>query len=352
MVSFPNPRSRPPYHMHDMILGQPEYVRETLSRVRRADAASFLGNPRHLVLTGCGTSFHAAMYGARVLQTALGTKAVVEAAHAYDLVHGNAPGEESAVIGVSHSGSTSTTNRALAVARRSGARALALCGLPASPMEEVADQVLVIGTTHDHSWANTMSYTTQLTAFAWLASQVGGEGGAEVGTEIETLPTRIQKTLGCEAAVKRLAKRVAARDRVTFLGSGLDDITALEAALKIRETCSLPASGYHVEQFLHGPFLSLDRRESIVALRSLDDGEREAAILKGLAKTGAAVTTVGEAKGVDVPLPRTHRMLRPILSVIPMQFLAYYAALEKRANPDIMRSDVARYRAGLEPLFH
>ncbi len=351
MVSFLNPRSRPPYHMHDMILGQPAYVRETLGRMRGSDAASFLGNPRHLVVTGCGTSFHAAMYGARVLQAALGTKTVVEGVHAYDLLHGNPPGDESTVLGVSHSGSTSTTNRALALVRRSGAKALALCGLPESPMEELADQVLVIGSTHDHSWANTMSYTTQLTAFAWLASHVSGETGAGIASEIGTLPERIQKTLGCAAAAKRLAKRLAARDRITFLGSGLDDITALEAALKIRETCSMPASGYHVEQFLHGPFLSLDRRESVVALRSLDDGEREAAILKGLARTGAAVATVGEAKGVDIPLPQAHRGLRPILSVIPMQFLAYYAALEKKANPDIMRSDVARYRAGLEPLF-
>jgi glucosamine--fructose-6-phosphate aminotransferase (isomerizing) len=348
MVSFPNPRSRPPFHMHDMILGQPAFVEETLRRMRQDDAASFLGKPRHLVVTGCGTSFHAATYGARVLQWAYGSSAVVEAIHAYDLLHGNELSNGATVLGVSHSGSTSATNRAIAMARRSGSRALALCGLPESPMDEVADEVLAIGSTHDHSWANTMSYTTQLTALAFLASTVRGE----IRNELVSVPSFLTKALRCEVAVRRLAKRVASRDRVTFLGSGLDEITALEAALKIRETCSLPASGYQLEQFLHGPFLSLDQEESAVALRSRDDGDRQTAILKGLARTGAAVTTVGEGKGVDIPLPPANRILRPIVSVVPMQFLAYYAALERKTDPDIMRSDVARYRPGLEPLFH
>jgi len=334
--------------MHDMILGQPGYVRETLARVGREDAASFIGEPRHLVVTGCGTSFHAAMYGARLLQSSLGTHAVVEAVHAYDLLHGVAIDDGSTVLGVSHSGNTSTTNRALAVARRSGGEALALCGLPRSPMEAVADRTLVIGSTHDHSWANTMSYTSQLAALAWLAGRVRGEVPVDLGI----LPRRIEKALGCEDAVQRIAKRVALRKRVTFLGSGLDDITALEAALKIRETSSLPASGYHTEQFLHGPFLSLDRVEAVVALRSRDDGNRSKEILRGLAKTGANLTTAGDAKGVDVPLPKIDRILRPVLSIIPMQFLAYYTALARKADPDIMRSDVPRYRAGLETLFH
>src|SRR5436309_12308913 len=68
MVAFPDPRRRHPFHMHDMILGQPAFVAEALRRTAAADGSSFLGRPRRLVLTGCGTSFHAAMYGARVFQ--------------------------------------------------------------------------------------------------------------------------------------------------------------------------------------------------------------------------------------------------------------------------------------------
>jgi glucosamine--fructose-6-phosphate aminotransferase (isomerizing) len=165
------------------------------------------------------------------------------------------------------------------------------------------------------------------------------------------VPRILGKALACEAAVRRLAKRVARHERVTFLGSGLDEVTALEAALKIRETCSFPASGYHVEQFLHGPFLSLDRREAVVALRSRQDDDRETEILHGLSRTGASVTVVGEGRGAQIPLPHAERLLRPIVSVVPLQFLAYYVALEKKRNPDIMRSEDPRYRRGLEPLF-
>ncbi len=350
MVRFENPRARHPYHMHDMIRGQPDFVRETLERLRDIDARTFLGTSRHLIVTGCGTSYHAARIGARVLQEAQ-PQASVRSVHAYDLLHGVVLPEDCTVLGVSHSGATSTTNQALGLARRSGVATRGLCGLPGSRMAEVAEDLLVIGTVHDHSWANTMSYTTQLTAFARIAETVAEEPRALFPNGVDTVPRLLEAALGCEAAVRRLAKKVATRSRVTFLGSGLDETTALEAALKIRETCSFPASGYHVEQFLHGPFLSLDRREAVVALRSSDDDEREAEILRGLARTGADVTTIGEAADADIRLPAIGPLLRPIVSVVPLQFLAYYAALERKANPDIMRSDLARYRPGLEPLF-
>lgn len=351
MVQFPNPRSRHPYHMHDMIRGQPAFVRETLDRLHEVDARTFLGTARNLVVTGCGTSFHAAMIGARMLQEALGDGTAVHAVHAYDLLHGFVLPADCMVLGVSHSGSTSTTNDALALARRSGVATRGLCGIPGSPMAEVAESLLVIGSLHDHSWANTMSYTTQLTAFARLAEVLASEPRGLIPTQVDSVSGLIERALACEASVRRLARRVASSSRITFLGSGLDEVTALEAALKIRETCSFPASGYHVEQFLHGPFLSLDRREAVIALRSNDDDERETQILRGLERTGAIVATMGEAAGTDIRLPAADRLIRPIVSVVPLQFIAYYVALAKKANPDIMRSDLPRYRSGLAPLF-
>src|SRR5467141_1154407 len=114
MVSFPNPRYRHPFHMHSMIHDQPAHVEEAIKRVRSSDFGTSLSRDRHLVLTGCGTSFHAAMYGARILQSALGTRCEVEVIHAYDLATGRFPPSNATVLGVSHSGSTPTTNRALA----------------------------------------------------------------------------------------------------------------------------------------------------------------------------------------------------------------------------------------------
>lgn len=350
MVRFQNPRARHPFHMHDMMLGQPGFVRETLEGMRRVDARTFLGSTRHLLVTGCGTSYHAACIGARVLQEAL-PGSTVHPVHAYDLLHGFVLPADATVLGVSHSGATSTTNQALGVARRSGVATRGLCGIPGSRMAEVAEEMLVIGSVHDHSWANTMSYTTQLTAFARLAEAVAPEPRELFPSGVEGVAPLLKQALACESRVRRLAKKVAARSRLTCVGSGLDETTALEGALKIRETCSFPASGYHVEQFLHGPFLSLDRRDAVVALRSSDDDDRETEILHGLARTGAAVSTAGEAEDVDVRLPAAPSLLRPIVSVVPLQFLAYYVALEKKANPDIMRSDLARFRPGLQPLF-
>jgi len=337
--------------MHDMICGQPEYVAETLERLERADLDPILHPSGPLVVTGCGTSFHAASFGARVLQMALGSRRWVEAIQAYELLHAAQIEEDTTVLGVSHSGETPTTNRVLRRARRDGARIIGLCGLQGSSMERIVERTLVIGSTQDRSWANTMSYTTQLAAFAALAARAGGDAWTAGVRELEKLPSLLRGALRCEAAVRLLSKMVASRKRVSFLASGLDEITASEAALKIRETCSLPASGYHLEQFLHGPFLCLDREDAVVILRSRDDGLRAEAIATALARTGAKVVQVGDGPGVDLPLPRSHRLLRPIVSIVSLQFLAYWVALERRQNPDVMRTDVARYRPGVELLF-
>jgi len=338
--------------MHDMIRGQPDYVSETLGLLASVRTGGVLGRNRNVIITGCGTSFHSAMYGAEVLQQAFGTSRVVRAVHAYDLAHGLETPRRSTVLGVSHSGSTPTTNLALRRAGRAGARTVGLCGLPRSDMEAETSRSLVIGSVHDRSWANTMSYTTQLAAFVALAVDAGGAPWAAVRRALRGLPRVLARALTCEGAVRRIAATVARRDRVTYLGSGLDAITALEAALKIRETCSLPASAFHIEQVLHGPCLSVDRRESVVMLRSQDDGARAAAIRKSMMRFGARVTTIGDSPDAEVRLPPVERILRPIVSIVPLQLLAYYSALERHANPDIMRTDIPRYRAGLEPLFH
>ena len=350
MVRFPDPRKGPPYHMHDMILSQPEFVKETLGRVRPSDA-SLLGDPRALMLTGCGTSFHAAMYGAAVLQEVYGSEIPVRSVHAYDILHGANIPKDATVLGVSHSGATSTTNRALRSAEKNGARTIGLCGLPDTPMHEVTDEVVVTGSAHDASWANTMSYTTQLAAFARIASGIGRRRDPGLIEDIEDLPAILRRALRCEGAIRRIARSLPRRPRLTYLGSGYDSITVLEGALKIRETCSVDAVGYHPEQFLHGPFLSLDRDDRIVALASRDDGARLREVLQALRIAGAKVSTVGDGR-VQVRLPRIHRTLRPIVSVVPLQFLAYFAALRRGSNPDVMRSDIPRFSRALTPLFH
>src|SRR5207245_9448428 len=136
------------------------------------------------------------------------------------------------------------------------------------------------------------------------------------------IPAALHKAIACEDSVHRFANRVAAKRRVTFLASGWDDVTAVEAALKIRETCGLPASGYHMEQFLHGPFLSLDSSEAIVVLRGAEDGRRTETIMGALRETGATLEAIGDRPGRAIGLPRVHAFLRPIASVVPMQFLA------------------------------
>src|SRR2546427_5460915 len=186
MVAFPDPRRRHPFHMHDMILGQPAFVEEALQRTAAADRGSFPGRPRRLVLTGCGTSFHAAMYGARVFQEVMPSVPVL-AIHAYDLAYGSSVPASATVLGVSHSGSTPTTNRALRRARRRGCRTLAVGGLPGSAMERLAGRTLGIGAAHDPSWANTMSSTTHRPPLPALPSPTPYQPGPPLSTSLRGL---------------------------------------------------------------------------------------------------------------------------------------------------------------------
>ena len=89
----------------------------------------------------------------------------------------------------------------------------------------------------------------------------------------------------------------------------------------------------------------------MVALRSREEGVRADALRRSLTKSGAKVTIVGEHASASIRLPTAHPALRPILSVVPLQLLAYHAALGRRANPDIMRTDILRLRAGVAALF-
>src|SRR5205807_8332355 len=163
-----------------------------------------------------------------------------ESVHAYDVANETRRQGKAILIAVSHSGATPTTNRAAARAKRAGSRVLGICGLPDSPLEDIADDVLVIGSTHDRSWANTMSYTAQLSAFAALASEIR-PGLPDLDGAIRGISRRVRTALSTDRKVRALARSVARADRITFLGASWDEITALEAALKIRETCGLSA---------------------------------------------------------------------------------------------------------------
>src|SRR2546423_14911643 len=108
MAVFANARDRHPFHMHDMIRSQPARVEEAIRRVRASDFVLSVARARHLVLTGCGTSFHAAMYGTRILQAAAHAGAVVEAGHAHDLADRPPPSRGPTNLGGGHNGCAPT----------------------------------------------------------------------------------------------------------------------------------------------------------------------------------------------------------------------------------------------------
>jgi glutamine---fructose-6-phosphate transaminase (isomerizing) len=348
-------RSAHPYFMYEEVHEQPEAWRVAIERGEAAvpDWAPLLRGKRRLYLTGCGTSFHAAVVAEYWLRT-LGVAPDARAVEAFELTTGSySYRPPTAVIAFSQGGSKGMTVAAVEKAKAAGATVLTVTGNPDSPLAKTADAVLATGYDRDLSWAHTISYTTCLAAFLRLAIGLQeGEDGADLLGQLNRLPAAAAASLRDEGPLRGLAKRQVSRRRVFILGSGANYGTALEAGLKMRETNYAHADGLNAEYFLHGPISSLEADSLVIGIAA--PGSTRNRTLDGLraARTiGAATLGLGEIGDQDLPrvcnelieLPPLREELTPLLYVVPLQLVAYWQTVELGFNPDLIRRDQAPY---------
>ena len=345
-------RARHPYYMHDAILAQPERVAAVLEESREAiaRAAEAAASRQRLIFTGIGTSLHAAQVAGYFLRllSAGGIRAEIE--HSFELLHYPPRLDaQDAVIGISHGGKNFTAD-ALALARRAGAATVGVASREAS--EDLSDVEFAIPTCEQEiSNAHTKSYTTALAALAALAIGIAerrgvlADGGAS--TALTELPARLRDALGCEAVARAAARDLARRNRWLLIGSGPNWPTASEGALKAKEACYIAAEGFETEQFLHGPLAEADARAALVVIFAGGPGDARAVQALRAAGELGVLRVIVAARGAAPGAPAEHRIevpavaewISPIVQVVPLQFFAYYAALERRANPDTGRED-------------
>ena len=254
MSDEPELRPGPPWAMEDMIRSESGMVEPLLAAPAVAEAGALVraavaaGEP--VVLVGCGTSEHAAMAGAALLGEALGPRAVV----ARDAFEASLdPQAGGVVIGVSHEAGTEATLAALRAAVDGGARAVLVTAHP----ERVAAGPLVVGTpVHDTSWCHTVGYLSPLLAFHGMA------GGAAAAAR-----AAIDSVLADRTALAGAAAQVAGAARLLVVGSGADEVTGRELALKIEEATHVPVTPLGTEKLLHGHLPAADAGTGLVLLR-------------------------------------------------------------------------------------
>ena len=367
MLRTEETRSQHPYFMHEMILEQPNALYETLELCKRqaTEITSLWEGATKLITTGCGTSFHAALASANVFYS-LFQRTNVEAIQSFELKHYyNSLNSSTVVIGFSHTGATKTTVDSLQRAIGSGARTVALTGVSGSAITKLSGRHLVVGNGLEKSRAHTKSYTSSVLAAIYLGAQYlkseASNSSAEALLEqVNEITEYVHSTIKLnEKKIAELASSLGRKTKRTFiLGAGPNHATALEAALKMKETSYSSAEGMETEQFLHGPWVSLTNDSIVFVLVPQGPSkERNMDLLKALKNLGVKTVAITDDKRIvesasdSIYVPDVREELTPLVYIVPLQLYAYYVAIESGLNPDFIHYDDPKFWASRQIIF-
>jgi glucosamine--fructose-6-phosphate aminotransferase (isomerizing) len=353
-----------PHYMLKEIFEQPDSVRDAMrGRLSLEECTAKLGGlnmtPGQLrevgrvVLTGCGTALHAAMVGEYLIEQLASIPTEVE--YASEFRHRNTPmTPDTLVFAVSQSGETADTLGALRESRRKGYRTLGICNNVASTIARESDGGVYMHAGPEIGVAATKSFTSQLVILTLIGLLLGRmrnlstAEGARIIKELETLPEQIERVLKLSDQVKAIAKKYVDVSGMLFFGRQFNFPIALEGALKMKEITYLFAEGHPSAELKHG-IIALVRPD----LPSIFIAPDDAVFSKNLnnieqvkARKGPiiAITSGNGAKQLQglaneiISIPDVPDCLSPILTVIPLQLLAYHLAVELGRDVDKPRN--------------
>ena len=374
-LPMPGPRDDPPWAMTEMIAAEPALAGRIVGRLESDGSAAALaaalrdaaGIGAPVIVTGCGTSEHAAQGAAEILRDAWRAGGLPgtgpRAAQAFELALD--PPRGGLVIGISHEGGTAATMAAMDAARAAGGRTALVTASAGSPAASHAEIVLAT-VEMDRSWCHTVGYVSPLLAAAAVAAVLAGGPGNGSG-----LGARI--AAGIEAAyaagadgtrpAHAIAERLAFSQRILAVASGSDRVAARELALKIEEAAWLPAVMRDLETFLHGHLPATGPDTGLVLVLT-DPGGRAARVARarqalaasavlGLRAAGVFAADVAAAIPGDLTpagriiVPEAPGLPGPLASLLgtagPLQMLTLEIAAARGTNPDPIRRDDPRY---------
>jgi glucosamine--fructose-6-phosphate aminotransferase (isomerizing) len=255
---------------------------------------------------------------------------------------------------ISQSGETADTLAALRAAKARGTRVLAITNVVGSSVAREADDVVITWAGPEIAVASTKAYTTQLVVLYLFACYLAElRGSADRGTiagilaEVRRLPDLVSQVLDTAPAMKAFAQRFARKESAFFIGRGLDYVAALEGALKLKEISYIHAEAYAAGELKHGTLALIAEGVPVIALATQDHlYEKTLSNIKEVKARDAhvlALTWAGDEQMASVTdevlyLPRTSPWLAPVVAAVPLQLLAYYAAVERGNDVDKPRN--------------
>lgn len=342
-----------PNVLKDCLRGRllPEHQRVILSAV--TEHREELLNAKRFIVVSCGTSWHAGLIGKQLIEDFC--QIPVEVAYASEFRYANpvvGPGD--IVIAISQSGETADTLAAINLAKAKGAMIFGIVNAVGSSIARHTDTGTYIHVGPEIGVASTKAFTGQVTVLIMLALALAHEKKSistasyqEVLAELALIPEKIEKVLEQNDKIKTLASRYAECRNFLYLGRGVNYPVALEGALKLKEISYIHAEGYPAAEMKHGPIALVDEDMPVVFIAThhqlyekVISNMQEVIARKG--KILAIVTEGDELvkKMVDevIEVPQTLNCLAPLLTVIPLQILAYHIAVAKGLNVDMPRN--------------
>ena len=298
-------------------------------------------NLSRIYIVACGTAYHAGLIGKSLIEKLTRIPVIADVASEFRY-RDPVLDEKTLLIVVSQSGETADTLEALKMAKRSGARVMAVVNAVGSSIAREADDVFYILAGPEISVASTKAFTAQVVAMELIALSMAQELGKfsteqfnKIKEEIYSVPSSISKILQKSSVEKALAEKYSGSSNVFFIGRGLDYIVSMEGSLKLKEIAYLHSEAYAAGELKHGPIAMIDENTLVIAVLTQEElFEKTLSNIKEVKARGAKVLAVAmegksEFKGeVDdvIYIPRSSWMTAPILAAVPAQLFAYYVA--------------------------
>jgi glutamine---fructose-6-phosphate transaminase (isomerizing) len=354
------------------IYEQPRSVRDTVQgRISLDSGQVFLDEMNNITeadfkrftsikIAACGTSWHAGLAGKYMIEQL--ARIPVDVDYASEFRYRNPVMDESSLLLViSQSGETADTIAALREAKDLGAKVLAICNVQGSMIMREADGTVLTHAGPEIGVASTKAFTAQMIALYLLGLYLGQLRGVLTteearyhAQELAELPVKLEHLLNESDGIEELSKEFFRSTDFLYLGRGINFPVALEGALKLKEISYIHAEGYPAGEMKHGPNALIDERLPVLFINTREEGNRASElryekthsnIVEVKAREGIVISVLTEGDTMSsmvsdyvIPMPQASDLLTPILSIIPLQLLAYHIAVRRGCDVDQPRN--------------
>ena len=307
-----------------------------------------------IIIEACGTAYHAGLVAKYYFEEL--AKIPTEVIYASEFRYANpVVTEKTLMIAITQSGETEDTKKAMLLGKKLGAKTLTVCNVVGSSIPRESDSVIYTLAGPEIAVASTKAYTTQVLTMLMVAMKFGYEKGTlkpdrfeQLKTTLKTLPDLMEKTIKASIeSVIPVAHYCTFAPSFMYLGRRYNLATAFEGALKLKEITYIHAEGYGAGEMKHGPIALVDNTFPVIAIiakgvvqdkiiSNLKEIEARNGIIIAIASENMA--DVKKLASFVVEYPETEEIFSPLLSVIPLQLLAYYVSVNRQIDPDKPRN--------------